>query len=84
MEGGQELLPNLEVSKIQTKRAVRTLFPVRAGCNFYTKLCDSRRAIFLMRSSLFLQYYPQHFWGLFFAVMIKIILNFYLNKFQNC
>lgn len=47
MEGGQELLHNLEVSKIQTERAVRTLFPVRAGFNFYTKLGDTRRAVFL-------------------------------------
>lgn len=72
VEGGQELLHNLEVSKIQTKRAVRTLFPVRAGCNFYTKLCDSRRAIFLMRSSLFLQCYPQYFWGLFLLLWLKL------------
>lgn len=46
MEGGQDLLHNLKVSKIQTKRAVRTLFPVRAICNFCTELHDIRRAIF--------------------------------------
>lgn len=39
---------------------------------------------FLMRNYIFLKCYPQHFLGVVFAVMIKIILNFYLNKFQNC
>lgn len=67
MEGGQELLHNLKVSKIQTKRAVRTLFPVRASCNFYTKLHYIRRAGFLMRNSLFLQCYPLHFLEGFFC-----------------
>lgn len=65
VEGGQELLHNLEVSKIQTKRAVRTLFPVWAGCNFYTKLRDNRRDFFNEKFSLFTMFPTMFFGGCF-------------------
>lgn len=61
---------------------MRTLFPVRAGHNFHTKLCDVRRAIFFNEKFSFFAMLSTTV--SFLAIIIKTILNFYLNKFQNC
>lgn len=58
----------------------RTLLPVCPGPNFYTKSCDVGRAFFLMRNSLFAVLSTT----VFLAVVIKTLISFYLNGFQNC